>query len=84
MINKHRQQCNLKEITGFRTSNELALHWKNHFHKNLIYFRIYADFEVDSEIDSSNIGNTTTNFYKQNPAKSSKTKFISEIFLNWI
>ena len=40
---------------------------KKHFHKNPLYFRIFADFEADNEIDGSNIGNKTTNFYKQNP-----------------
>ena len=40
---------------------------KNRFHKNPLYFRIYADFEADNEKYSSNIGNKTTNIYKQNP-----------------
>ena len=40
---------------------------KKHFHKIPIYFRIYADFEADNEIDNSNVGNKTTNIYKQNP-----------------
>ena len=40
---------------------------KKHFQKNPIYFRIIADFEADNEIDGSNIGNKTTNIYKQNP-----------------
>ena len=31
-----------------------------------MYFRVYADFEAGNEIDNSNIGNKTTNFYKQN------------------
>ena len=39
---------------------------KKHFHKNPLYFRIYADFEADNEIDNSSIGNKTTNIYKQN------------------
>ena len=29
--------------------------------------RIIADLEADNEIDGSNIGNKTTNIYKQNP-----------------
>ena len=41
--------------------------WKKHFHKNPLCFRIIADFEADNEIDGSNIGNKTTNIYKQNP-----------------
>ena len=40
---------------------------KKHFHKDPVYFRIYADFEADNEIDISSIGNKTTNIYKQNP-----------------
>ena len=32
-----------------------------------MYFRIYADFEADNEIDNSSIGNKTTNIYKENP-----------------
>ena len=40
---------------------------KKHFHKNPLYFRIYADFEVDNEKDNSKIRNKTTNIYKQNP-----------------
>ena len=37
------------------------------FHKNPLYFRIYADWEADNEKDNSNIGDKTTNIYKQNP-----------------
>ena len=40
---------------------------KKHFHKNPICFRIIADFEAENEIDNSQIGNKTTNIYKQNP-----------------
>ena len=40
---------------------------KKHFHKNPLYFRIYADFEADNEKYDSSIGNKTTNIYKQNP-----------------
>ena len=40
---------------------------KKHFHKNPLNFRIIADFEADKETDGSNIGNKTTNIYKQNP-----------------
>ena len=40
---------------------------KKHFQKNLIYFRIFADFEADNEIDNSNIGNKTTDINKQTP-----------------
>ena len=37
------------------------------FHKNPLYFRIFADFEADIEKDNSSVGNNTTNIYKQNP-----------------
>ena len=57
----------MDNITSIRTSNESHLHWKKHFHKNPLYFRIYADFEADNEKDNSNIGNKTTNIYKQSP-----------------
>ena len=40
---------------------------KKNFQKNPFYFRTFADFEAVNEIDGSNIGNKTTNIYKQNP-----------------
>ena len=67
MLINHKQKCGKDNITTLRTSNESHLHWKKHFHKNLLYFRIYADFEADNEKDNSSIGNKTTNIYKQNP-----------------
>ena len=68
MIIKHKENCEQKqEVTTNRTSDESYLYWKNHFHKNPIYFRIIADFEADNEIDNSNIGIKSTNIRKQNP-----------------
>ena len=67
MLIKHKQKCGKDNITTIKTSNESQLHWKKHFHKNPLYFRIYADFEADNEKDNSSIGNKTTNIYKQNP-----------------
>ena len=67
MLMKHKQKCGDDNITTIKTSNESHLRWKNHFHKNPLYFRIYADFEADNEKDNSSIGNKTTNIYKQNP-----------------
>ena len=64
---KHSQQCGEQDLTSLRLSNESHLFGKNHFHKNPLYFRIYADFEADNEIENSSIGNKTTNIYKQNP-----------------
>ena len=63
----HKPKCENNNITTIRTSNESHLHWKKHFHKNFLYFRIYADFEADNENDNSIVGNKTTNIYKQNP-----------------
>ena len=40
---------------------------RNHFHKNPLYFRIYADFAADNEKHNSIIDNKTKNIYKQNP-----------------
>ena len=64
---KHNQKCGEDNITTIKTSNESHLHWKKHFHKNPLYFRIYADFESDNEKDNSVVGNKTINIYKQNP-----------------
>ena len=66
-LKNHKEKCADDNICTIRTSNEPYLHWKKHFHKNPLYFRIIADFEADNEIDGSNIGNKTTNIYKQNP-----------------
>ena len=63
----HKEKCGEDNICTIRTSNESHLFWKKHFHKNPLYFRIYADFEADNEKDNSKIGNKTTNIYKQNP-----------------
>ena len=67
MLMKHKPKCGDDNITVIKTSNESHFNWKKHFHKNPIYFRIYADFEADNEKDNSIIGNKTTNIYKQNP-----------------
>ena len=67
MLKIHKPKCENNDITTIRTSSESHLHWKKHFHKNPLYFRIYADFEADNEKDNSIVGNKTTNIYKQNP-----------------
>ena len=67
MLKLHKPKCENNDITTIRTSSESHLHWKKYFHKNRLYFRIYADFEADNEKNNSNIGNKTTNIYKQNP-----------------
>ena len=40
---------------------------KKHFQKNPLYFRIFADFAADKEVDGSSVGNKTTKIYKQHP-----------------
>ena len=67
MLKIHKPKCENNDITTIRISSESHLHWKKHFHKNPLYFRIYADFEADNEKDNSIVGNKTTNIYKQNP-----------------
>ena len=64
MLIKHKQKCGDYNITTIKTSNKSHLHWEKHFLKNLLYFRIYADFEADNKTDNSIIGNKTTNIYK--------------------
>ena len=67
MLNKHKPKSENNNITTIRTSKDSHFHCKKHFHKNTLYFRIYADFEADNEKNNSSIGNKTTNIYKQNP-----------------
>ena len=67
LLRIHKPKCENIDITTIRTSSDSHLHWKNHFHKNPLYFRIYADFEADIEKDNSIVGNKTTNIYEQNP-----------------
>ena len=67
MLSKHKSKCENNDITSIKTSNKSHLHWEKHFHKNPLYFRIYADFEADNEKDDSVVGNKTINIYKQNP-----------------
>ena len=39
---------------------------EKNFHKNPLYYRIFADFEADNETDNPSIDKKTTNFYEQN------------------
>ena len=60
----HKPKCENYDLTSDRISNRSHLHWKGHFHKNPLYFRIIADFEADKEIeDSKAVGDKTTNIY---------------------
>ena len=63
----HKPKCQNSNITTIRPSNGPYIYWKKQFHKNPLYFRVYADFEADNEKDNSIIDNKTTNIYKQNP-----------------
>ena len=62
----HKPKVENNDKTTIRNSLESNIHWKNHFQKNPMNFRIYAGFEADNEIDNSSIGNKTTDIYKQN------------------
>ena len=61
VLNKHKQQCGEQDISSIRLGFENHSYWRKHFHKNPLYFGIYADFEADTEIDKSNIVNKTAN-----------------------
>ena len=52
MWRKHKQKCGEDNKTTLRISSESHLHWKKNFHKNIIYFRIYAVFGADNETDN--------------------------------
>ena len=60
---KHKRQCGEQDIPSLGIINEYHLYWNKHFHKNPLYFRIYADFETDYEKDKSSISIRTTNVY---------------------
>ena len=66
----HKGKCGDDNICTIRTSNESHLYWKQHFHKNPLYFRIIADFEADNEKDNLQVGDKITNIYKQKPVLS--------------
>ena len=53
----HKPKCQNNDITTLRTSPGSLIYWKKHFHKNSLYFRIYAVFEVDNEKNNSTVGN---------------------------
>ena len=62
----HKAKFENNDITTIRTSSESHLYCKQHFQKKSLFFRIYADFEADNEIDNSGTGNETSNICKQN------------------
>ena len=63
MLKLHKPECENMDITNIGISPESHLHLREHFHKNP-FFRLYADFEADNEIDNSSIGYKTTNIFK--------------------
>ena len=54
---------NKKKI--IRTSIESHVYWKKHFHKNPLYFRIFADFQAYNEIDNFSLGIKQLKFLNQ-------------------
>ena len=64
----HKENCGDDNICTIRTSNESHFYWKKHFHKNILYFRLHADFKADNEKDNSSVGNKRANIYKQKPS----------------
>ena len=67
MLMVHKRKGENYEITTIRIISESHLHWKSHFHKNPIIFRIYADFAADNEFYKLSVGKKTTKTFKQNP-----------------
>ena len=65
MLIKHKNLCSQNQI--LKTSPNSHIYWKKYFQKNKLYFRIYADFEADNKKEYTNIGDKTTNIYKQEP-----------------
>ena len=53
----HKPKGGNNGVTTIRTSSESLPYSKDHFHKNSLNFRIYADLEADNEIDNLSIGN---------------------------
>ena len=46
MLIQHKNICG--ENQNLRTSPNSHIYWKKYFHRNILYFRIYADFEADN------------------------------------
>ena len=65
MLIKHKNLC--QENQKLKISPNSHIYWKKYFQKNKLYFRIYADFEADNKKGNTNIGDKTTNIYKQEP-----------------
>ena len=61
----YKPKCENNDTNTIRTSSDSHLHWKKYFHKIPLYFRIYANFETDNELDKSSVENKTTVIYKK-------------------
>ena len=67
VLKKHKDRCEQQDFTAIKLSLDKQLNWKKHYQKVPLYFRIYADFECNNSPVDTNIGEHTTNIYKQNP-----------------
>ena len=67
VLMKHKDRCEQQDFTAIKLPLDKQLHWKKHYQKVPLYFRIYADFECNNSPVESNVGLHTTNIYKQNP-----------------
>ena len=67
VLKKHKDRCEQQDFTAIKLSLDKQLNWKKHYQKVPLYFRIYADFECNNSHVDTNIGEHTTNIYKQNP-----------------
>ena len=65
MLIKHKNLCGEKQ--KLKTSPNSHIYWNKYFQKNKLYFRLYADFEADNKKENTDIGDKTTNIYKQEP-----------------
>ena len=46
MLMIHKPKCENNDITTIIISLDSHLHWKNHFHKNPLFLKIYADSKL--------------------------------------
>ena len=54
MLIKHKNLCGQNQI--LKTSPNSHIYWKKYYQKNILYFRIYADFEADNKKENTSIG----------------------------
>ena len=48
MLMMHKPKCQNNDITAIKTSSKSHLPWEELFHKTLLFFRMYADFEAEN------------------------------------